>query len=125
VAVHILNTFQGRNVVFECFDKNGATIDVGRWSKQELNTHRRIRRLRLKEGKEGISDMGSSMGQFLLFHPVNERMLMAVVTDETDEETDELESTTDEEEEADGPQLREITKFLRQLYRKSARCTTN
>jgi hypothetical protein len=51
-------------VVFECFDKNGAVIDVGRWSKQELNTHRRIRRLKLKEGKEGISDMGSSMGQF-------------------------------------------------------------
>jgi hypothetical protein len=117
------NTFQGRNVVFECFDKNGAVIDVGRWSKQELNTHRRIRRLKLKEGKEGISDMGSSMSQFLLFHErISSWTLMTTVTDETDEETDELESTTDEEE-AEGPQLKEITKFLRQLYRKFAQCT--
>jgi hypothetical protein len=40
---------------------------------------------------------------------------MNTVTDETEEETDELESTTDDEE-AHGPQLREITMFLRQLY---------
>jgi hypothetical protein len=44
-------------------------------------------------------------------------MLMTAVTDETDEETDELESTTDDDE-AEGPQLEEITKFLRHLYRK-------
>jgi hypothetical protein len=51
-------------------------------------------------------------------------MLMTAVTDDTDEETDELESTTDDEE-AQGPQLREITKILRQLYRKSARSITD
>lgn len=53
----------GRNIIFECFDQNRKITEVGRWSKLELNTHRRIRRLKLRKAREGNSDIGSSMGE--------------------------------------------------------------
>ncbi|KIM23330.1 hypothetical protein M408DRAFT_332417 [Serendipita vermifera MAFF 305830] len=96
--IKVLTRPAGRNVVFECFDQNGTAVDVGKWSKLELNTSRRIKRLKIRQIKEGVSDLGSSLG-----------------TDESDDDTEATE-TASEDEQAQGPQLREITDFLRQLY---------
>lgn len=92
-------------------------IDVGKWSKLELNTHRKIRRLKMRDGKEGVSDMGSSMGTS--FFPLPDFILIelaSIVTDESDEDSEETESTS-EEEQSSNPQLPEVSIFLRQLYR--------